>query len=96
MDTDHLDSIRRGVLARMERAERNMKLGIFAAALCELLLFGLALFMFDMTNRVERLIFVTSTLSYTILVLGFVVLGAHVTRTVGRILTVVDGEHHTP
>ena len=90
MTADRLDSIRHGVLARMERAERNMKLAIYGAAFMELLLFALVLLMFDLRDRVERLVFVTAVLSYTILVLGLVALGAHVTRPVGRIVALLE------
>lgn len=89
---ESLDGIRENVLARMERAERNMRLGIFGAALVELALIAIVLFMFDLNDRIERLIFVTSVLSYTIVILGLVALGAHVTRSVGRIIAVLpDG-----
>ena len=90
MHTDRLDDIRGGVLRQMERAERNMKLGIFGAALIELLLFILAFTQFDLKNPVERIVFITSVLGYTITVLGLVALGAHVTRSVGRIVALLD------
>jgi hypothetical protein len=90
MTNERLDSIRTSVLTRRERAERNMRLGIYGAALTELLLFVVAFRLVDMSNRLERLVFVLSILSYTIIVLGLVALGAHVTRTVGRLLAAVD------
>ena len=89
MRAERLDSIRQGVLARMERADRNVKLGIFGAVLVEMVLFVVVLLVLDLDNRVERLIFVTSILGYTIVALGLAALGAHVSRTAGRILMVL-------
>ena len=90
MTTERLDTIRSGVLARMERAERNMRLGIFGAALAELALFVIAFELVDLSNRLERLVFILSVLSFTIIVLGLAALGAHVTRSVGRVLAAID------
>jgi Na+/citrate or Na+/malate symporter len=90
MSTTHLDTIREGVLTRMERADRMMRLAIFAGAAVELVLFAIAIYMVDWHNRVETLLFVFSVLSYTIIVLGMVALAAHVSRCVGRVLAAMD------
>lgn len=90
MPNERLDTIRAGVLTRMERAERNMRLSLIGAALVEVALLGIALSMVDLSNRLERLLFVMSILSYTIVVLGLAALGAHVTRSVGRVLAALD------
>ena len=86
MQNDRLDDIRGSVLDRMERAERNMKLGIFGAALAELALFAIAFFMIDWDVRLEKLLFVFAILTYTIIALGLVALGSHVSRSAARIL----------
>jgi hypothetical protein len=96
MTADRLDTIRQSVLTRMERAERNMRLGIYGAALTELLLFVIAFKLVDFSDRLERLLFVLSILSYTIIVLGLVALGAHVTRSVGRLAALVDAADRAP
>jgi uncharacterized membrane protein len=90
MPADRLDTIRTSVLDRMERAERNMKLGIFGALIVELLLFGVAFTMVDWDNRIERLLFIFAVLTYTITALGLAALGAHVTRSVGRVLAAME------
>ena len=89
MRAERLDTIRQGALARMERADRNMKLAIFGAVLVEMVFIVTVLLTIDLGNRVERLIFVTSILGYTIVVLGLAALGAHVSRSAGRILMVL-------
>ena len=70
MQAERLDAVRAGVLAQMQRAQRNMRLAMLGAAAVELVLFAVALRMVDMSNRLERLVFVLSILSYTIVVLG--------------------------
>ena len=87
MTSNRLDTIRVGVLDRMERAQRNMRLGILGAAITELALFVVAFTMIDWSDRLERLLFIFSVLGYTIVVLGLVALAAHVTRSVGRVIT---------
>ena len=90
MSIETRDRVRAGVLARMERAERNFRLGVAGAVLVEMALFALAVFMVDWSVRLERLIFVFAVLSYTIIVLAVAALGAHVTRTVGRLVPIMD------
>jgi len=86
---DRLDDVRRSVLDRMERAERLGRVAIFGAAIAELALFVVAFTMVDWQSRVERLIFVFSVISYTIIALGLAALGAHVSRSVGRVLAAI-------
>lgn len=90
MANDRLDAIRGSVLDRMEKAERNVRLAIMGAALAEMGLFIVAFLLVDWDNRLERLLFVFAVLSYTTIALGLVALGAHVTRSVGRVLSVLD------
>ena len=96
MSTERLDAIRGSVLTQMERADRNMRLGIFGAVFFELVLFAAAFALVDMSNRIERLIFVMSILSYTIIMLGIAALGAHVTRTMGRVVAALDPSNRVP
>lgn len=90
MTPDRLDAMRGGVLQQMERADRNVKRAIVAAAVVELVLFAVVLLAFDVHDPLARLVFVTAVLSYTIVALGLLALGAHVTRTVGRLVALLD------
>jgi hypothetical protein len=92
MQNERLETIRTSVLSQMERAERIMRLGIMAAAVLEMTMIAIVVLMFDLKDRVQLLIFVTSMLSYSIIVLGLFALGAHVTRTAGRIVSLMDPE----
>jgi hypothetical protein len=80
-----LDEIRGSVLDSMERSDRNFRFALYGAAAAELLLFLIAFAMIDWSDRTERIVFVMSVLSYTIIVLGLAALGAHVTKTAARL-----------
>ncbi len=86
----NLDTIRESVLTRMERADRLVRMAIYAGAAVELVLFAIAIYMVDWHNRMEKLLFVFSVLSYTIVVLAVVALAGHVSRSVGRVLAAMD------
>ena len=85
-----LDQVRSSVLDKMERSDRNVKLGIIGAVLVETGLFAVAFLMVDWTNHTERLLFIFSVMSYTIVALGLAALGAHVTRTAARLAAALD------
>lgn len=90
MSATNLDAVRESVLTRMERADRMTRLAIFAGAAVELALFAVAIYMVDWHSRVERLLFLFSVLSYTIIVMAIAALAGHVTRSVGRVLAAMD------
>ena len=90
MPTDRsLDDVRTSVLDRVERGERATKLAIVAAALVEALMLALALALTDWKDPVQRLLFIFSVLSYSIIALGLFALGGHVTRTVGHLMDAI-------
>jgi len=84
--TPNLENIRAGVLNRMERHSRNVKLAIGAAALVELLLMVVAATKLQFSNRFEVLVFVFFVLTYSIISIGMVALGVHVSRVGERVL----------
>ncbi|HEX9937136.1 MAG TPA: hypothetical protein VGB15_08430 [Longimicrobium sp.] len=90
MSASNLDTVRGSVLTRMERADRLVRLAIYGATAVELALFAVAIYLVDWDNRLEKLLFVFSVLSYTIIALGLLALGGHVTRSVGRVLAAMD------
>lgn len=86
MSAKDLDAIRESVLDRMEHHERMVRLAIFGAVALEGVLLIVVLLIIDWRDATQKLVFVTSVLSYSIVALGLAALGAHVSRTVGRIL----------
>jgi len=82
----NLDAIRAGVIDRMERHARNVKLAMGGAAVIELLLIAVAAAKLQFSNRFEVLVFAFFLMTYTIVLLGLAALGAHVSRVGDRVI----------
>jgi hypothetical protein len=85
-----LDDVRADVLNRMERGERAVRLGVLGAAIMEMLLLLAAITLMNWSDPLHRLLFVLSVCGYTIVVLGLVALGGHVSRVGGRIVAAME------
>ncbi len=79
-----------GVLDRVDRHSRNVRLAVLGAAMAEGLLLVLGLALLDWRNSVHVLLFVFSVLTYTVVVLGLLALGAHVSRVGARVVAALD------
>jgi hypothetical protein len=90
MTQDTLSAISTSVLDRMERADRLVRGSIIAAALIELGLFAIAIYLVDWRDPVQRLLVIFSVLSYTIIAIGLVAIAGHVTKTVARVLAAME------
>jgi len=86
-----VDEIRNDVLARIEQTERNYKLAFFGAAALEAVFLMTFLFVADFSNRTHVLLLLGTVMTYSILALGLVALGAHVNRATLRVLQAIDG-----
>ena len=86
----NLDAVRGEALARVERGERNFKLAFFAAVVFEGLFLAAFLLAADLSNRTHLLLLIATVGGYTIVVLGLVALGAHVSRGLARVLRAVE------
>jgi len=87
---DPLNGIRAGVLARVDRAQRNFRLAFIAGACIELA-FLIAFFLLaDFHDRLHVLLLISTVATYSILILGLFALGAHVTRAVLRVLQALE------
>jgi hypothetical protein len=85
-----LNAVRAEALARVERGERNFKLAFFGALVFEALFLVVFMLAADFSNRTHVLLLIATVGGYTVVVLGLVVLGAHVSRGVARILKAVE------
>jgi hypothetical protein len=85
----NLDKIRGTALDKIERSEKNYKIAFFAAVMLEaIFLLGFVLLM-DVSNRLHLLVLIASIGIYSIIGLGLVALGAHVTRNTQMILKAI-------
>ena len=87
---DDLDVIRQGVLDRIERHERNMHLAIIGAFVLEAVLGTIVFRLVDWSDRTQMIVVLTAVLTYTIILLGLVALGAHISRAVARVLLAIE------
>ena len=92
MAPNDLDTIRQGVLDRIERHDRNVQLAIIAAAVFEALLLAVAFKLVDWSDRTQVIIVLMSALTYTTIALGLIALGAHVSRAAARVLLAISPE----
>ena len=79
------------VLAQMDRHAQRVRLTVLGAAMMEGLLMVFALLRIDWKNDTQVLMFVFAVLGYTIIALGLVALGAHVSRVGARVVAALDG-----
>ncbi|HEY0078267.1 MAG TPA: hypothetical protein VGB73_06445 [Pyrinomonadaceae bacterium] len=86
----NLDEVRGAALERIERSERNFKLALYSAVAFEMLFLVAFMLAADFSNRLHVLLIIATVGGYTIVVLGLVVLGAHMSRGVLRILKAVE------
>lgn len=91
MTAPSADTARARVLDRMERQDRWFKRSLLGAVALEAMLLLLALWLVDLHDRTQVLILVTSILGYTIVVLGLVALGAHLSRAMSALAASIDG-----
>lgn len=89
-DKVNLDEVRGAALDRIERAERNFKLVIFAAAVWEAFFLVAFLLAADLSNRTHVLLLLSTVGGYTIIVLGLFALGLHVNRGILRVLKALE------
>lgn len=86
----NLDEVRAAALARVDRSERNFKLGLFGAGAVEMLFVVAFVLLADFWNRLHLLLFISTVSAYSIVVLGLFALGAHINRGIARLLKAVE------
>ncbi len=85
-----LDGVRAAALAQIDRSERNYKLAFFGAVILESMFIVGFLLLANLNDRLHVLLLIATVSSYSIVVLGLVALGAHVNRSIGRVLKAIE------
>ena len=85
-----IDEIRASALVRINRSERYFKLAFIAAGIVETMFIISFLLLADLTNRLHILLLLATVSSYSIIVLGLFALGAHINRSVLRVLKAIE------
>src|SRR4051812_45146481 len=89
-NVSNVNGVRRTALDRIERSERNSKVAFFGAGLVELAFLVGFFLLADLSNRTHVLLLLATVAVYTILALGLVVLGMHMSRNTLRILHAIE------
>ncbi|MGH9800058.1 MAG: hypothetical protein ACRD82_06815 [Blastocatellia bacterium] len=90
MSENHLNEIRGKALDRVEKSERNLKLGVIGFAILDTAFFVVFLMVMDFSNKLHVLIFMASGGFYLLLLLGLIVLGLQVKRDTQLLLRAID------
>lgn len=89
MSAAHSDPVA-SVLDRAERHARSVRLAILGAAGVEGILLALGLLVLDWTNPTHVLILLFAVLVCSVLGLGLLALGAHVSRVGARVVAALE------
>jgi hypothetical protein len=89
-ETTHLNGVRGAALDRIEKSERNFKLGMIIFAILEFLFLLLFIFFMDLSNKLHVLLFFAAVGSYTLIIMGLIVLGLHVRRDTQLVLRAIE------
>ena len=85
-----LDAVRIAALARIDRSERHFKLAFMFVAIVESAFLVSFVLLADLSNRLHVLLLISTVSCYTIVGLGLLALGAHVNRSIARVLKAVE------
>ena len=89
MTTDRPAAVH-AALAAADRRDRMSRVALYAAALIEVVLLGLALMVMDFDNDTHLLVFITGILVYTTLGLGLAAIGARASAADARLLHAIQ------
>jgi len=90
MAENRLNEIRGKALDRVEKSERNLKLGIVAFLILDTAFFIVFLLVMDFSNKLHVLIFMASGGFYMLLLIGLIVLGLLIRRDTQLLLRAID------
>lgn len=89
-ERNHLNGVRGAALNRIEKSERNFKLGVIFFAILESLFIIVFLLVMDRSNKLHWLLFGATGGFYLLIIVGLVVLGLHVRRDTQLVLRAIE------
>lgn len=90
MAENNLNRVRGAALDRIEKTERQFKWALVGAVLFEGLFLITFLLAMEHNNRTHWLLLIGTVGSYTIVILGLIVLGIFVNRCTARLLRAIE------
>jgi hypothetical protein len=88
----NFDATRRAALDRIDRTERAYRAFFLAAAAVEALFLAAFVLLADFGQRLHVLLLLAAVATYTIVALGLLALGQHVSRCTHRVLKAIDSQ----
>ena len=88
--SNNVDDIRTNALKQIEKTEGYYRLAFIGAALIEVAFFASFLLLADFTNRVHLLLFIAAIAIYTIVAVGLIALGMHISRNTLRVIRAIE------
>ncbi len=90
MTEREIDAIRGEALDRVDRSERHYRLAFFGAVVVEAVFLAAFLLLADFTNRTQVLLLLATCALYTLLALGLIAVGVHISRNTTRVLAAIQ------
>jgi len=88
--TVNLEEVRAAALARIDRTERYFKLAFYGAMVVETAFIVSFILLADLSNRLHLLLLISTVSCYSIVILGLFALGAHINRSIARVLKAIE------
>jgi len=89
-ESTHLNGVRGAALYRIEKSQRNFKLGMIIFAILESLFILVFLLVMDRSNKLHWLLFGATGGFYMLIIMGLIVLGLHVRRDTQLVLRAIE------
>ena len=86
----NLDEVRAEAIARIDRSDRYYKLAFIGAGAVESAFILSFILLADLSNRMHLLLLISTVSCYSIVVLGLFALGAHINRSITRVLKAIE------
>jgi len=86
----NLDEVRAAAIARIDRSDRYYKLAFIGAGAVESAFILSFILLADLSNRTHLLLLISTVSCYSIVVLGLFALGAHINRSIARVLKAIE------
>lgn len=90
VETGNLERTRAAALAHIEKSEKRFKLGLLGACILELIFLVSFMLLMEHGNKLHLLLFFATVGSYTLIVVGLVVLGMYINTNTQRVLKAIE------
>jgi len=90
VETGNLERARAAALAHIEKNEKRFRLALLGAGILELVFLVSFILLMDRGNKLHLMLFFATVGSYTLIIVGLVVLGMYINTNTQRILKAIE------